>query len=147
MLGLNLTPNKSATPTDITPGMKPLSDGTPMGFLAVSDFGQARAFYEGVLGLTVFSQDDYALVLRSGSTLIRLTRPEKLFVAPYTVFGWQVVNIDDKVFSLTAAGITFERYEALGAAQTPHGVWTAPSGDKVAWFKDPDGNLLSLSQH
>jgi len=118
-----------------------------MGFLAVSDFEQARAFYEGVLGLTVFSQDEYALVLRSGSTLIRVTRPEKLFVTPYTVFGFQVTNIDDKVFALTALDIKFEIYDRLGLAQTPHGVWTAPSGDKVAWFKDPDGNLLSISEH
>ena len=141
MLGLNLL---NPTPA---PGPKPLTDATPTGFLAVSDFDHARAFYEGLLGLTVFSQDDYALVLRSGSTLIRLTKPEKLFVAPYTVFGFQVNNIDDKVFAMTALNIKFELYEALGAAQSPHGVWIAPGGDKVAWFKDPDGNLLSISEH
>jgi len=140
MLGLNLT---KSVPT----GPSPLRDATPMGFLAVSDFEQSRAFYEGVLGLTVFSQDEYAMVLRSGSTLIRVTRPEKLFVAPYTVFGFQVTNIDDKVFALTALDIKFEIYDGLGPAQTPHGIWTAPSGDKVAWFKDPDGNLLSISEH
>jgi catechol 2,3-dioxygenase-like lactoylglutathione lyase family enzyme len=140
MLGLNLTKN---APT----GSRPLRDATPMGFLAVSDFEQARVFYEGILGLTVFSQDEYALVLRSGSTLIRLTKPPQLYVAPYTVFGFQVNNIDDKVFALTALEVKFELYDWLGAAQTPHGVWTAPSGDKVAWFKDPDGNLLSISEH
>lgn len=141
MLGLNLT--KSTPPA----GSRPLRDATPMGFLAVSDFDQARAFYEGLLGLTVFSQDEYALVLRAGSTLIRLTKPPQLYVAPYTVFGFQVTHIDDKVFALTALDIKFELYDWLGKAQTPHGVWTAPSGDKVAWFKDPDGNLLSISEH
>ena len=124
-----------------------LSDATPMGFIAVSDYARARAFYEGVLGLQVFSQDDFALVMRSGSTLIRMAKPQELVVAPYTIFGWQVVNVDDKVFGLTAKGVKFELYDFFGDAQTPHGVWTAPSGDKVAWFKDPDGNLLSLSQH
>ena len=124
-----------------------LSDATPMGFIAVSDYDRARAFYEGLLGLQVYAQDGFALVLRSGSTLIRLTKPPELMVAPYTVFGWQVTDVDDKVFGLTAKGVTFEVYDFFGAAQTPHGVWTAPSGDKVAWFKDPDGNLLSLSQH
>ncbi|WP_303831243.1 VOC family protein [Asticcacaulis taihuensis] len=140
MLGLNLTKSAPAGPL-------PLRDATPMGFLAVSDFDQARAFYEGILGLTVFSRDEYALVLRSGSTLIRLTKPPQLHVAPYTVFGFQVTNIDDKVFAMTALDIKFELYDWLGAAQTPHGVWTAPGGDKVAWFKDPDGNLLSISEH
>lgn len=124
-----------------------LQDATPMGFIAITDYAAARAFYEGVLGLTVFSQDDYALVLRSGSTLIRLVKPQHIVVAPYTAFGWQVTDLDDKVFGLTARGIKFEIYDFLGEAQTPHGVWTAPSGDRVAWFKDPDGNLLSLSQH
>ena len=124
-----------------------LSDATPMGFIAVSDYDKARAFYEGVLGLQVYAQDDFALVLRSGSTLIRLAKPQEIVIAPYTVFGWQVVNIDDKVFGLTAKGVVFEHYDFFGDAQTAHGVWTAPTGDKVAWFKDPDGNLLSLSQH
>jgi catechol 2,3-dioxygenase-like lactoylglutathione lyase family enzyme len=141
MLGLDLL--KPAA----TPGPRPLSDATPMGFLAVSDFDQARAFYEGVLGLTVFSQDEYALVMRSGSTLIRLTKPPQLYVAPYTVFGFQVTHIDDKVFAMTALNIKFERYDWLGEAQTPHGVWVTHGGDKVAWFKDPDGNLLSISEH
>ncbi len=140
MLGLNLNLGGDPKP-------RIMADATPMGFLAVSDFKAARAFYEGVLGLTFFSQDEYALVMRSGSTLIRITQPPALVVAPYTVFGWQVTDIDDKVFALTAANVKFELYDWLGAAQTPHGIWQAPSGDKVAWFKDPDGNLLSLSQH
>jgi len=124
-----------------------LKDATPTGFIAISDFAAARAFYEGILGLTVFSQDEFALILRSGSTLIRLVKPQHIVVAPYTAFGWEVTGIDDKVFGLTALGVQFEIYDYLGDAQTPHGVWTAPSGAKVAWFKDPDGNLLSLSEH
>jgi len=124
-----------------------LSDATPMGFIAVSSFETARKFYEGVLGLSVVSQDGFALVLRSGSTLIRLTQPPERMIAPYTCFGWQVVDIHDKVMALGALGVRFELYDFFGASQTPHGVWTAPNGDMVAWFKDPDGNLLSLSQH
>ena len=124
-----------------------LSDATPMGFIAVSDFDRARAFYEGILGLTVVGQDGFAMVLRSGSILIRLAKPEQVVVAPYTTFGWQVAQIDNKVLGLTAQGVTFELYPFFGDAQTAHGVWTAPGGDKIAWFKDPDGNLLSLSEH
>lgn len=124
-----------------------LSDATPMGFIAVSNFDTARDFYEGVLGLQVISRDGFALVLRSGSTLIRLTQPPELVIAPYTCFGWQVTDIHDKVLGLSTRGVKFELYEFFGDAQTPHGVWTAPNGDMIAWFKDPDGNLLSISQH
>ena len=124
-----------------------LCDATPMGFISVSDYDRARAFYVDLLGLQVFSQDDFALVLRSGSTLIRVAKPKQLIIAPYTIFGWQVTHIGDKVFGMTAQGIVFEQYDFLGDAQSAHGIWTAPSGDMVAWFKDPDGNLLSLSQH
>ena len=124
-----------------------LSDATPMGFIAVSDDAKVRAFYEGILGLTFYSQDEFALVMRSGSTLIRLVKPQERVIAPYTTFGWQVAAIDDKVFGLTAKGVVFEKYPFFGDSQTPHGVWAAPNGDKIAWFKDPDGNLLSLSEH
>jgi catechol 2,3-dioxygenase-like lactoylglutathione lyase family enzyme len=124
-----------------------LANASPMGFLAVSDFARARAFYEGVLGLAFVSQDDFALVMRSGPLLIRFTTPPELVIAPYTVFGWGVADIDSVVAALSAKGVSFERYAHFGDSQGPDGVWSAPSGARVAWFKDPDGNLLSLSQH
>ncbi len=124
-----------------------LSAATPMGFLAVSDFEAARRFYEGVLGLEFVTNDGFALVLRSGPILIRLTVPPERVVGGYTVFGWQVSDIASEVANLDAKGIAFEHYPFFGDSQAPDGIWTAPGGDKVAWFKDPDGNLLSLSQH
>ncbi|HLZ65344.1 MAG TPA: VOC family protein [Aliidongia sp.] len=124
-----------------------LASAVPMGFLAVSDFARARAFYEGVLGLAFVSQDDFALVLRSGPIFVRLAVPPERVTAPYTVFGWRVADIDAAVAVLSGKGMAFERYPYFGDSQSADGVWSAPSGDKVAWFKDPDGNLLSLSQH
>jgi catechol 2,3-dioxygenase-like lactoylglutathione lyase family enzyme len=120
---------------------------TPVGFIAVSDFAKARLFYEGTLGLEFVSQDDFAMVMRSGPIVIRLAVPPTLLVAPYTIFGWRVDDIEALAASLTAKGVIFERYSVFGDAQAANGVWTAPGGDKVAWFKDLDGNLLSLSQH
>jgi catechol 2,3-dioxygenase-like lactoylglutathione lyase family enzyme len=118
-----------------------------MCFVAVTDFARARAFYEGVLGLAYISQDDFVLALRAGPISLRLTTPPEPATAPYTVFGWRVNNIDAAVAVLAAKGVAFERYAFFGDAQNSTGVWTAPGGDRVAWFKDPDGNLLSLSQH
>jgi catechol 2,3-dioxygenase-like lactoylglutathione lyase family enzyme len=123
-----------------------LASAAPMGFLAVSDFARARAFYEGVLGLQFVSQDDFALVMRSGPVLIRFAVPPEVVVAPYTVFGWQVADIDATVALLSAKGVSFERYAHFSGSQRADGVWSAPSGAKVAWFKDPDGNPLSLSR-
>ena len=124
-----------------------LGNAIPMGFLAVSDFAGARTFYEGVLGLAFVSQDDFALVLRSGPIVVRLAVPPERVAAAYTVFGWRVDDIASTVAALTAKGVAFERYPFFGESQGADGVWSAPGGDKVAWFKDPDGNLLSLSQH
>jgi catechol 2,3-dioxygenase-like lactoylglutathione lyase family enzyme len=124
-----------------------LGAATPMGFLAVTDFAAARAFYEGVLGLEFVGQDPFALVLRSGPIFLRLTIPPERAPADYTVFGWRVADVDATVAALGARGIGFERYAFLGDGQAENGVWTAPGGDKVAWFRDPDGNLLSVSEH
>jgi catechol 2,3-dioxygenase-like lactoylglutathione lyase family enzyme len=124
-----------------------LASAVPVGFLAVSEFGRARTFYEAILGLEFVSQDDFALVLRSGPIVVRLAVPPERVVAPYTVFGWQVADIDAAVAVLSGKGVAFEHYAYFGDSQRADGVWSAPSGDKVAWFKDPDGNLLSLSQH
>ena len=120
---------------------------SPMGFIAATDFEVAKAFYVGVLGLEFVSHDGFALVLRSGALTIRLTVPPRFAAADYTVFGWRVADIDAEVAALAAKGIEFEHYPFFGAAQAANGVWTAPNGDKVAWFKDPGGNVLSLSQH
>ena len=113
-------------------------------FVATSDGARARAFYEGVLGLTVISDDDFALAVDAGGTMLRVQKVGPLDPPPFTVLGWQVADLAALVDELGKRGVTFEVYP--GMAQSPSGIWHAPSGARVAWFKDPDGNTLSLTQ-
>jgi catechol 2,3-dioxygenase-like lactoylglutathione lyase family enzyme len=122
-----------------------ISEAEVMGFIPTTDAVRARAFYEDVLGLGVVSDDPFALVLESNGTFIRIAKLDELTPAPYTILGWRVNDIESEVQTLHARGVTFTRYP--GMAQTDLGVWTAPGGAKIAWFRDPDGNVLSLSQH
>ncbi len=114
-------------------------------FVPASDFGKARAFYEGTLGLKFISQDGFALMVEASGTNIRITQVGKFIPAPFTILGWSVPDIASAVRVLSAEGVTFERFP--GIQQDEMGIWTAPGGARVAWFKDPDGNILSLSQH
>lgn len=122
-----------------------LSTSTLMGFAATSDRERARAFYVGQLGLATVSEDQFALVVQAGASVIRIVSVGEFKPMPFTVLGWEVADIVAEVTTLTAAGVAFERYGFL--EQDAAGIWTAPGGDKVAWFKDPDGNVLSLAQH
>ena len=108
-------------------------------FAAATDLNRARVFYEQVLGLPVAEHDDFACVLDANGTML----PE-VCRAGYTVLGWRVTDIAAAVRGLAARGVVFLRYD--GMDQDGDGVWTAPGGDKVAWFADPDGNILSLTQ-
>jgi catechol 2,3-dioxygenase-like lactoylglutathione lyase family enzyme len=114
-------------------------------FVPTSDYARARTFFEGKLGLRFISQDDFALVLDANGLMLRVTKVRNHQPAEFTILGWEVNGIEEKVAGLTKAGVTFERFGFL--QQDAHGVWTAPGGDKVAWFKDADGNVLSLSEH
>jgi len=117
-----------------------------MAFLPTLDYDKARAFYEGVLGLKFMSNDGFAMVLEGNGTTIRVAKVQKDWVpAPFTILGWKVSGIESIVSDLTKRGVVFERFGFF--EQDALGIWTAPSGDKVAWFKDPDGNTLSVSQH
>jgi catechol 2,3-dioxygenase-like lactoylglutathione lyase family enzyme len=111
-------------------------------FAATSNPDKARAFYRDLLGLRLMSEDPFALVFDANGTTLRVTPVEKVAVAGYTVLGWEVDDIGAKAGELIAAGIAFERYPFL--TQDALGIWTAPSGAKVAWFKDPDSNILSI---
>jgi catechol 2,3-dioxygenase-like lactoylglutathione lyase family enzyme len=113
-------------------------------FAAATDLQRARAFYEQVLGLSVTSQNDFACVLDANGTMLRITAVPEVRQAGYTVLGWRVTDISAVVRDLTARGVVFLRYD--GMDQDGDGVWTAPGGDKVAWFPDPDGNTLSLTE-
>ncbi len=113
-------------------------------FVASTDLARARAFYEGVLGLPVERQTRFACSLRGGGVTVRLTLVDNVEPAPYTVLGWSVPNVEDTVRTLMSRGVEFERFDELD--QNEWRIWEAPDGARVAWFKDPDGNLLSLTQ-
>jgi catechol 2,3-dioxygenase-like lactoylglutathione lyase family enzyme len=115
-----------------------------IGFLPTKDAKRARTFFEGKLGLQFVSDDAYALVMQSGAAMIRIAKVQDFAPAPYTVLGWEVQNIEAVVSELKTRGVLFEMYPF--AQDQELGIWHAPGGAKVAWFKDPDGNVLSLSQ-
>jgi catechol 2,3-dioxygenase-like lactoylglutathione lyase family enzyme len=113
-------------------------------FAATTDPARARAFYEQLLGLRVVEQNDFACVLDAHGTMLRITTVPAVATPGYTVLGWRVADIHAAVRGLAASGVVFTRYD--GMDQDQDGVWTTPGGDKVAWFTDPDGNTLSLTQ-
>lgn len=116
--------------------------------VAASDLDRARAFYEGVLGVRIIAQDGFAVTAEAGGVRIRINQPPQVVAAPYTVLNFAVPDIAAMVAGLSARGVRFERYAFMQDAQDETGVWTVPGGaGKVAWFKDPDGNLLSLTQN
>lgn len=121
-----------------------LESSPVIAFAAAADLGRARAFYEQVLGLPVAHHDDFACVLDANGTMLRITAVSEVAKAGYTVLGWRVADITAMVRGLVAKGVTFLRYD--GMDQDDDGVWTTPGGDKIAWFTDPDGNILSLTQ-
>ena len=122
-----------------------LSEHAPIAFVPTRDPDRARAFYRDLLGLHLTSEQlPFALVFDAHGIMLRVTVVRELAPAPYTTLGWQVPKIEDAVESLTEKGIQFERYPNM--SQDELGIWTAPGGSKVAWFRDPDGNTLSLSQ-
>ena len=113
-------------------------------FVATADGARARRFYEEVLGLRLVEETPFALVFHSAGTTLRVTFVERVGPAPHTVLGWTVEDIHATMAGLAARGVAFERYPGLD--QDEAGVWRSPSGARVAWFKDPDGNVLSLTQ-
>jgi catechol 2,3-dioxygenase-like lactoylglutathione lyase family enzyme len=122
-----------------------LENAAVMGFIPTRDFKAAADFYVGRLGLAVLSQDDFALELVSNGTHIRITKVGELTPFPFTILGWRVNDITPAVRTLSAKGVMFERFNFL--EQDEDGIWSAPGGAKIAWFRDPEGNILSLSYH
>jgi catechol 2,3-dioxygenase-like lactoylglutathione lyase family enzyme len=114
-------------------------------FVPTKDPAKARQFYEGVLGLRFVKDDGFALVLDANGIMVRVAKAADFKPVPFTILGWQVSEIQKVVAALQEKGVHFEIFGFLEQDQL--GIWTAPGGDKVAWFKDPDGNLLSVSQH
>jgi catechol 2,3-dioxygenase-like lactoylglutathione lyase family enzyme len=116
----------------------------PVLFLATANAERSRAFYERVLGLTFVSDEWPALVFQVGDSMLRIQKVDQVHAAPYTALGWAVSDIRATVLRLSEAGVVFERFE--GMSQDSDGIWQAPSGARVAWFRDPDGHVLSLTQ-
>ncbi len=116
----------------------------PILFLSTANAVKSRAFYERVLGLTFVADEPPALVFRVGDRMLRVQKVDHVHVAPYTALGWSVADIRQTVRDLYAKGVVFQRYDGLN--QDGDGIWPAPSGALVAWFQDPDGHVLSLTQ-
>jgi catechol 2,3-dioxygenase-like lactoylglutathione lyase family enzyme len=113
-------------------------------FIAASSTAEARRFYEETLGLPFVDEDQFAVVFEANGTMLRMQKVDHVNPHEYTVLGWKVSNIRKEVATLEARGVQFVRYE--GMFQDEYGIWTAPGSAQVAWFKDPDGNILSLTE-
>jgi predicted enzyme related to lactoylglutathione lyase len=121
-----------------------LGTGRIVAFAATTNAERARAFYGEVLGLRLVSDDGYAVVFDANGTMLRVQKTADVTLVPYTSLGWQVDDIAVVARRLAERGVRFERYSGL--EQDDLGVWTTPGGSRVAWFKDPEGNILSLTQ-
>lgn len=118
--------------------------GKAVSFIATSNLNESRRFYEKVLGFCCLSEDPYALVFDLGGSTLRIQKVESVPEVNYTVLGWEVADIRSSVDGLSKKGLQFEGYPQLD--QDDLGIWSSPSGAKVAWFSDPDGNVLSLTE-
>lgn len=121
-----------------------LATSDVIAFAPTTDLARARSFYEAALGLSVVGENAYACVFDAHGTTLRITAVAEVAHPGYTVLGWRVTDISEAVSRLEALGVVFARYD--GMEQDTHGVWTTPNGDRIAWFNDPDGNVLSLTE-
>ena len=115
-----------------------------MAFVATADAERCKTFYRDVLGLKLVADETFALVFDVRGAMLRIQKTNRVDPQPFTALGWEVPDIAARVTALNAKGVTCERYPNM--PQDELGIWAAPEGAKVAWFRDPDGNLLSLTQ-
>ena len=113
-------------------------------FIATADADRARAFYRDALGLALIEDGGYALVFDANGTQLRVQRVEAVAPHPYTALGWEVDDVVAAVRVLAARGVATARFPGLPL--DADGIWETPDGSRVAWFHDPDGNTLSISQ-
>ena len=121
---------------------------SPVAFAPTTNPRQARDFYEGKLGLRCVSEDGFAVVFDMHGIPLRVVNVASVYEfkpAPFTILGWEVPNIEAAVKDLASRGVEFERYP--GMEQDALGIWRSPSRARVAWFKDPEGNVLSVTQY
>src|SRR5689334_8526904 len=121
-----------------------LHESKIIAFAATSKPQSARIFYERTLGLRLVADEPFALVFDANGTTLRIQKVQSHTAPDHTVLGWQVADITAAIYELIARGVKFQRYP--GMQQDALGIWKSPSGGKIAWFKDPDGNILSLTQ-
>ena len=121
-----------------------LAQSDLVAFVATADAAKARAFYQDTLRLKLIEDSPFAVVFDANGTMLRVTKVQNVVAVPYTILGWQVTDIAAEVRELAARGIRFEKFP--GMDQDEDGIWVSPGGARVAWFKDPDGNTLSLTQ-
>jgi catechol 2,3-dioxygenase-like lactoylglutathione lyase family enzyme len=122
-----------------------LAQNKMVGFVPTKDWDGAKAFYVEKLGFSFVSQDQFALVVRAGESKIRIAKMPNFTPLQGTILGWEVSDIEGVVKWLKGRGVETEKYPFV--ADQELGIWTTPGGDKVAWFKDADGNILSVAQH
>lgn len=122
-----------------------LSNKKLVAFVATTNQAKSKSFYQGILGLTLLSEDNFALVFDANGTVLRVSSVREFQPCPFTVLGWETNDIEADIRSLNAKGVYFEKYGFF--EQDDIGIWMAPGGAKIAWFKDTDGNTLSLTQH
>lgn len=121
-----------------------LGSSDVIAFVATPQPERALEFYRDTLGLTFVADDGFALTFDANGTPLRIAKVARMTPAPATVLGWRVKDIAAAVAGLAGRGVRFERYDGLD--QNASGVWRSPGGGKVAWFRDPDGNVLSLTE-
>ena len=124
-----------------------LTNSKPVILIPTIKKQEAQEFYENVLGLKFKVDDGFALVFDTAGIMLRLTPVQEFTPHQFSVLGWEVDDISGAVSYLVKRGVTFERYDFPWMEQDALGIWAAPDGTQVAWFKDPDGNLLSVAQH
>ena len=121
-----------------------LATSDVIAFASTTDLATARRFYEASLGLPVVDENAYACAFDAHGTMLRITAVAEVAHPGYTVLGWRVADIGATVTRLASVGVVFTSYD--GMEQDAQGVWTTPNGDRIAWFTDPDGNVLSLTE-
>ena len=122
-----------------------LAAGKLTGFIPTKDYDKARAFYVDKLGFEFVSLDQFALVLSLGGHKFRVSKVPNFTPLQGTILGWEVQNVEEVVRWLAGRGVATEKYPFVQDKEL--GIWTTPNGDQVAWFKDPDGNILSAARH
>jgi predicted enzyme related to lactoylglutathione lyase len=121
-----------------------ISNSKVVAFAATKNSVNSRNFYENVLGLKILSDDMFAIVFDANGTMLRIQKVQEHNPPPFTALGWEVADINVEIDELVKKGVIFNKYEGLD--QDKRNIWTVPGGAKVAWFSDPDGNTLSLTQ-